>query len=148
MTPLRQLWTPARTVGVIAFAVIGICIVILFAQNARQDAFDARRPADIQAAQDRTIRCLAKALRNDAEQTKDLREAAQLRDDDLVFAMEALVVMVRLRVLVGVHMTEETTQAARQFINKAGDFLSESERVEEARERNPVPDKICGVTIE
>lgn len=148
----RQAFTPDRIVLLIAYAVLGIGILILFAQNARQDEFDDRREADIaaavNAAQDKTIHCVVKALRSDAAQTKELRDAVQLKDADLAAAMKAMVVLVQERVLDGNPTSPAIRQAADQFITQAGNFLTESEKVLTTREANPVPNKICGVVIQ
>ena len=145
-------WTPRRVAGLIAYAVIGVGMLILFISDAQQDRIDAKRPAEIAAAvneaQDKTIRCVVKALRADASQTKDLREVVQRKDEDLAFAIEAMVVLVRDRVL-GLNATSPAIrQAGEQFITQAENFLDESDKVTTAREQNPVPNKICGVVIE
>jgi hypothetical protein len=144
---MRHKWTPSRIVGVIAYAVIGVSIVVLFISDARQDAFDDRRTADISAANAQTIKCVVKAMQESAEQTKELRDVSSMRDADLEATVRAMIVMVEERVVDGEHQNEATDQAARQFITQGTNFLDESEALREARKQNQVPKEICGVKI-
>lgn len=145
---MKHWWSPRAVVAVISYLVIGICLVVLFVQNQRQDAFDARRASDIAAAQARTVKCVVKAIRDDAAQTKALRDVARMRDQDLAAAIRAMVALVDIRVLGGVNQNTATTQAAEQFIVQANHFLEQSQTLDEARDANPVPEKICGVLID
>lgn len=145
---IRSLWTPSRVVGVIAYAVVGISLVVLFISDARQDEFDARRDADIAAANAATVKCVVKAIRADAGQTKELRDATQLKDDELTLAMQALIPIVQFRVIEGGNTSEQVVEAANQFITQAGHFIEENARLKEARRQNKVPKTICGVNVE
>lgn len=132
----------------IGYVIIVVGLVFSFYVDERQDRFDARRPADIEAATVKTVRCVVKALRADAQQTKDLREVAASRDEDLVHAITAMSELVRLRVLEGITQNYRTRQAANQYLMQAERFIDESKVLAQAREDNPVPQKICGVVIE
>jgi hypothetical protein len=145
---MRHLWTPSRIVSVIAYAVLGICIIVLFASDARQDEFDAQRGREIAAANEKTVKCLVKALSEDASQTKELRGVSSMRDEDLEATVRAMIVMVEERVVEGVHQNDATDQAARQFIVQGTKFLEESKVLREARKQNQVPKEICGVKID
>lgn len=74
-------WTPARLVGVIGYAVIGVCLVVLFVSDFRQDQFDAKRATDIAAARAETVHCIQKVLDTQLQDTGTLREAAKVRND-------------------------------------------------------------------
>lgn len=145
---VRSDWTPHRVVAVIAYAIVGVCLIILFVQNARQSAFDDRRAADIAAANAETVKCVVKAIRADATQTKELRRVAQMRDNDLVASVKAMMALVQVRVLDGVDRNAQTVQAGNQFLVQGQNFVDQSEKLDQAREENKVPDTICGVVIE
>lgn len=78
---VRSDWTPSRIIGVIAYGIIGICLVVLFISDARQDQFDARRSADIAAARAETVHCIQKVLDKQLKGTDTLREASKIRAD-------------------------------------------------------------------
>lgn len=135
-------------VWAIGYLIVVAGLVFSFYVDARQDRFDQRREADISEASSKTVRCVVKALRADVQQTKDLREVAADRDEDLVNAITAMSELVRLRVLEGIVQDEQTRQAAGQYLVQAERFINESQVLAQAREDNRVPETICGVVIE
>lgn len=126
-------WTPRRAVGVIAYAVVGVSLVILFYSDAQQDAFDARRTADIAAARAETVHCIQDVLDTQFTGTDALREAAARREN-------ADHEVKRLAIDVGLPLSDPRVKKAWEQYHEAHVAFGK------ALTRNPSPDveKECG----
>jgi hypothetical protein len=129
----------------IGYGIVVAGMVVLFYQDARQDAFDARRADDISAAKAETIDCVVKVLTETNNVTRETREAAQQRDDALVGSKRALRELIRLRVVEQTPDGPAVQQAADQYIHQTRKFIEASELLNQSRRDNPVPDpnKVC-----
>lgn len=126
-------WNPRRVVGVIAYAVLGISIVILFVSDYQQDKFDASRAADIAAARAETVHCIQSVLDTQLTGTDALRESSKARND-------ADFEVKRLAIAVGLPLSDPRVVAAWVAYRDAHAAYNE------ALSDNPVPDveKVCG----
>lgn len=129
----RPTFTPGKLVGIIAYAVLGAGILILFVSDAKQDVA-------VREAKASTVTCIKNVLDVSNKSAVERAEAAADRDESLVASKRALRELIRLRVIEQVKDSVAVRQAADQYMIQTQRFIEASERLKMARANHPVPD--------